>query len=126
MRRVASGIILTLVVMAAMTGIGGAERSAHRILGDELRITKCQARPNSGVEWKRYALCQNRNMASIRTWGAQLDDCIAVLAVQNRTDDAYYVDDRHTTQGSGLSLWDGTGPHTFVLTWRDIAACSRS
>ena len=127
MRKVASGIILTLVVMAAMTGIGAqAERSAHRILGDELRITKCQARPNSGVEWKRYASCQNRNMASIRTWGAQLDDCIAMLAVQNRTDDAYYVDDRHTTQGSGLSLWDGTGPHTFVLTWRDIVACSGS
>ena len=39
----------------------------------------------------------------------RLDDCIAVLAVQNRTDDAYYVDDRHTTQGNGLSLWDGTG-----------------
>ena len=83
MRKFASGIILTLVVMAAMTGIGGAERSAHRVLGDELRITKCQARPNSGVEWKRYASCQNRNMASIRTWGAQLDDCIAALAVQN-------------------------------------------
>ena len=82
--------------------------------------------PNSGVEWKRYALCQNRNMASIRTWGAQLDDCIAMLAVQNRTDDAYYVDDRHTTQGSGLSLWDGTGPHTFVLTWRDNVTCSGS
>jgi hypothetical protein len=127
MRKVASSIILTLVVMAAMTGVGArAERSAHRILGTELRITKCQARPNSGVEWKRYASCQNRNMASIRRWGERLDRCIAVLAVQTRNDDAYYVDGSQTTQGNGLSLWDGTGPRTFALTWRDIVACPRS
>ena len=127
MRKVAGSIILTVVVMAAMTGIGArAERSPHRILGGGLHITKCQTRPNSEGEWKRYASCQNRNMASIRTWGAQLDRCIGAIAVQSRADDAYYVDGRHTTQASGLSLWDGTGPHEFVLTWRDIVGCPRS
>ena len=127
MKKVAGSIILTVVVMAAMTGAGArAERSAAGILGAGLRITRCQPRPNSAVEWKRYASCQNRNMASIQAWSAQLDRCIAVLAVQDRADDAYYVDGRHTTQANGLSLWDGTGPHTFVLAWRDIVGCPRS
>ena len=33
------------------------------------------------------------------------------------------VDGRHTAQGSGLALSDGSGPHDLVLTWRDISAC---
>ena len=124
MKNVLSGVIIAFVVMAGITRVGAETDQGHdRIMGAGLQITSCQRRPNSGIEWTRYALCQNRNMASIRAWSEQLDRCIGAIAVQSRADDAYYVDGRHTTQGSGLALWDGSGPHDLVLTWRDISAC---
>jgi hypothetical protein len=124
MKNVLSGVIIAFVVMAGITQVGAETDQAHdRIMGAGLHITTCQRRPNSGIEWRRYALCQNRNMASIRAWSEQLDRCIGAIAVQSRADDAYYVDGRHTTQGSGLALWDGSGPHDLVLTWHDISAC---
>lgn len=64
-------------------------------------------------------------MASIRAWSAQLDRCIRVIAVQSRADDAYYVDGRDTAQGSGLALWDGNGPNSLMMSWRDISGCPR-
>jgi hypothetical protein len=132
---IATALASVLITAGIMQASAGAQvdpvlrqvgQPVSEFLGLELNLTNCNSSPNNAPAWTRFARCAAANFATIKRWENKLDNCLTLFQVENRSNDAYYVDGLSTTEGSGLAPFAGPGVPRYLMEWRGLAACPRS
>jgi hypothetical protein len=127
-------VVFTASIVQAAGGtdpvVTGTAVAPSSIFGANLAVAACNSSPSNAAQWTKFAGCATRNFTAIRRWATTLDNCMTLLKVESRHDDAYITGNDPAldpTVGDGLAIAPGaTGNFNYFMAWKNQAGCPRT
>jgi hypothetical protein len=124
-------VVFTASIVQAAGGsdpvVSATAVAPSSIFGANLAVADCNSSPSNATQWTKFAGCATKNFTAIRRWATTLDNCMTLLKVETRHDDAYMDAVNIVQAGDGLVINPGAGSDfNFFMAWKNQAGCPRT